>query len=225
MEPSEALGGWGRARPSPKEPQTVCTVPGRRQVLFSTWSKRNLQESQAQFPDQVAPARSHLCFFEGNRFKGRNKTKHLEWGETYFQTFLAELPRSWVPLQRLHFRGRSHFPAFALPGPIAPQSRFSRSSAPCPGSVGASAAYGGYRSPALAGRSTRVTRSLKPLDSAFAWMGKKEWREWTEGLLTPDASKDRTSQLWNPQSCPRRRPAPLWHCGHGGVNSTPKCLH
>lgn len=90
---------------------------------------------------------------------------------------LAELPRSWVPLQRLHFRGPSHFPAFALPGPIAPQSRFSRSSAPCPGSVGASAAYGGYRSPAPAGRSTRVTRSSKPLGSAFAWMGKKERRE------------------------------------------------
>ena len=60
----------------------------------------------------------------------QNKTKHLEWGETYFQTFLADLPRSGVPLQRLHFRGPSHFPAFALPGPIAPQSRFSRSSAP-----------------------------------------------------------------------------------------------
>lgn len=39
----------------------------------------------------MASTHSHLCFFEGSRFKEEGKKKILEWGETCFQTFLADL--------------------------------------------------------------------------------------------------------------------------------------
>lgn len=147
-------------------------------LFFSAWTKRNLHESQPQFPDQVASTHSHLCFFEGSRFKEEGK-KILEWGETYFQTFPADLvckraslgpgispeppalPRS-RGRQHLHCRGPNHLTAFAFPGLMAPQNRFSRSSPPCPGSVQASAAAGGYSSPASAGCSTGNPRSSTP---------------------------------------------------------------
>lgn len=83
-------------------------------------------------------------------------------------------------------------------------NRFSRSSPPCPGSVQASAAAGGYS-------------SLPPRGAAPGTPGPPR-------LRTPDASEDLSLQLWNSQ----KRQVLLYHGKQWepGVNpSKSKCLH
>lgn len=140
----QRLWAAGGARPSPKEPQTVCTGQDRRPYAPS-WgpgdpSILNPNQTKSAGVRTPVPRLGGACpftsfFFEGNRFKAGGGGGTFERGEIDFQTFLAKLvcvgaargPRvlpAAFTLSRLHFREPRHFPAFALPGRSLPKAFF-----------------------------------------------------------------------------------------------------
>lgn len=141
----QRLWAAGGARPSPKEPQTVCTGQDRRPYAPS-WgpgdpSILNPNQTKSAGVRTPVPRLGGACpftslfFFEGNRFKAGGGGGTFERGEIDFQTFLAKLvcvgaargPRvlpAAFPLSRLHFREPRHFPSFALPGRSLPKAFF-----------------------------------------------------------------------------------------------------